>query len=200
MVKLDGNPGDAFTIRVAGKLYSLYVSQSNTNSAHEHLATVVPQIISGYAVLQYESSDDKNTADFVKPAKGYPALPTSTPYMDYAGVMIDDATVFDYASPAAAPYIAFPPPSNDQVSQTIKFNMARPNATTWVANGTGLPHTLYEANEPLIWTDVWQGVEQALDENEGSFAGTPLLMANSIAVVPELGSVVDLIFIVRGGK
>jgi hypothetical protein len=120
--------------------------------------------------------------------------------MDYSSIMLDNATQFNYSSPSAAPFIAFPPPSNDEVQQTIFLDMSRPNATIWAANGTGLHHSLYEGIEPLIWTDVWKGVEEAMEDNEGSFAGSSLIMANSITVVPELGSVVDLIFVVAAGK
>lgn len=201
MVKLDGKPGNAFTIRVAGKFPLSDAACSNANDAYKRLANVAPQVISGYAVLQYESYDKPlNPTPFAKPADGYPSLPTSTPYMDYSSVMLNNATEFNFGAPNAAPFIALPPPSNDEVHQTIFLDMSRPNATMWAANGTGLHHSLYEEIDPLIWKDVWQSVEEAIDENEGSFVGSPLIMADSIAVVPELGSVVDLIFVVAAGQ
>ncbi|KAF8910322.1 multicopper oxidase-domain-containing protein [Mucidula mucida] len=176
-VKLDKAAGSSYTIRVA--------------------SNVVPQFISGYAILQYAG----DAQELVKPAAGYPALPTSTASLSYSGALLTtadgldaNATLFDESGPAAAPYIANPPPSNDEVKQTLFFDMSRPNATIWAINNTGLPQGLYEDNEsPLIWDSVWKEV---LEADDGPLAGTPLLMAKSVYVVPEKDSVVDLVFLV----
>lgn len=176
-MKLDKAAGSSYTIRVA--------------------SNVVPQFISGYAILQYAG----DAQELVKPAAGYPALPTSTASLSYSGALLTtadgldaNATLFDESGPAAAPYIANPPPSNDEVKQTLFFDMSRPNATIWAINNTGLPQGLYEDNEsPLIWDSVWKEV---LEADDGPLAGTPLLMAKSVYVVPEKDSVVDLVFLV----
>ncbi|PBK99629.1 hypothetical protein ARMGADRAFT_1125788 [Armillaria gallica] len=187
LVKLTGTPGQAYTIRVA--------------------ANVQPQVKSGYGIFQYASPDPSVTPTLVKPAAGYPALPTSTPFIDYTGAPLTtatggtcNATVFDYASDQAAPYVADPPPSNDQVAHTLFLNMRRPNGITWVANGTGLQTGLYENGDPLIWDSVWREVLEAATENTGPFAGSELVEADSLYVVPELGSVVDLVFRVHGSN
>ncbi|KAG7443568.1 uncharacterized protein BT62DRAFT_1033638 [Guyanagaster necrorhizus] len=187
LVKLTGTPGEAYTIRVA--------------------ANVVPQVKSGYGILQYASPDPFVTPTLVKPSVGYPALPTSAASIDYTGTLLTtatgakcNATEFDYTSEQASPYIADPPPSNNNVTQTLFLNMKRPNATTWTANGTGLQTGLYENGEPLIWDSVWRGVLEAADEDTGPFAGSQLVLADSVYVVPEQGSVVDLIFLVHGAQ
>ncbi|KAK0467199.1 Cupredoxin [Desarmillaria tabescens] len=187
LVKLTGTPGEAYTIRVA--------------------ANVAPQVKTGYGILQYASPDPSATPTLVKPAAGYPALPTSTAYIDYSSAALTtatgaecNATIFDYTSDQAAPYVADPPPSNDQVAHTFFLNMKRPNATIWTANGTGLQTGVYENGDPLIWDSVWRGVLEAATENVGPYAGSSLVLADSVYVVPEVGSVVDLIFIVHGAN
>jgi len=118
--------------------------------------------------------------------------------MDYTSLLINNGTEFSFLSPGALPFTPNPPPSNDEVTQTIFFDMSRPNATTWAANGTGLPFEVYEETDPLIWEDVWTDVQEEIEQGQGEFVDSPLLMAHSVAVIPTLGSVVDLVFVVKG--
>lgn len=172
-IKLDKAPGSAYTIRIA--------------------ANVAPQMISGYAVLQYASLDG-TTAEFVK-AEGYPALPPSKPSVHYSGALLTtatglshNATDFDDYGTGAAPFVASSPPGNDQVAQTFFFDMSRPNGTIWAMNDTGLHQSLYEDNGPLIWDSVWRSV--AADKSG-------VLGAHSIDFVNQKDAVVDLVFVVN---
>ncbi|KIY71220.1 multicopper oxidase [Cylindrobasidium torrendii FP15055 ss-10] len=176
-LKLDGEPGSSYTIRAA--------------------ALVVPQLISGYAVLQYKPCNDKASAKLVSPARGFPALPASTPYIGYNGLPLTvadglqrNATIFEQAGPLAAPFIPTPPPSNDEVAQTFIYTMSRPNATQWAMNGTGLNRMYYEDNNPLIWKSVYQPFV------DGTAGNTSMANSHSIEVIDNLNSVVDLIITV----
>lgn len=182
-IKLDKEPGSSYTIRVS--------------------ANVLPQSISGYAILQYASSDGR-LAPLSKPAPGFPALPTSSAFISYASTPLTtaqglsaNATEFDPSGPGAAPYIRNPPPSTEFVSQTLFFHMSRPNATSWAINDTGLQSDMYENSErPLIWESVWSGVVEAVMDGVGPYVNSSLVESDSIYLVPNLNTVVDLIFLV----
>ncbi|KIY68202.1 multicopper oxidase [Cylindrobasidium torrendii FP15055 ss-10] len=182
-IKLDKAPGSAYTIRVA--------------------SNVVPQIISGYAVLQYSTILNSTllggSADLVA-QEGFPALPTSTPYMGYDGAPLTiadgleaNATVFVENGPAAAPLVSTPPPSTDSVGETLFFDLSRPNATMWAMNHTGLHQSLYEDIKPIIWSSVWKPIAAGEVPQEDMAA----MASDSVLIIPELGTVVDMIFTVK---
>ncbi|KIY43564.1 hypothetical protein FISHEDRAFT_52806 [Fistulina hepatica ATCC 64428] len=183
LVKLDKDPGSAYTVRVA--------------------ANVVPQILSGYAILQYVSIDNTVTTEFKVPAEGYPSLPVSVAYMDYTGTALTTAdgltaNATEFEPLTSSPYIPSKPPlpdgSDTNMSiETLFLDMSRPNATVWAANHTGLQPSLYEnLSTPIIWDGVWQEVMQTLDNETGALSGTRLMAADSITAVDN-GTIVDLI-------
>lgn len=182
-IKLDKEPGSSYTIRVS--------------------ANVLPQIISGYGILQYDSNNGQ-LAPLLKPAHGFPALPTSNASISYASIPLTtaqglaaNATEFDPSGPNAAPYIPNPPPSTDFVAQTLFFHMSRPNATSWAINDTGLQIGMYENTErPLIWKSVWSEVVEAVQDGVGPYVNSSLVESGSVYLVPVPNTVVDLIFVV----
>ncbi|CCO37899.1 Laccase-1 [Rhizoctonia solani AG-1 IB] len=105
-VKLD-QPVSDYTIRVA--------------------AVVLPQIISGHAILSYTV----NGATSVGAVKtSIPPTP-KTPYIDYAGTIIKGGK--DLITPALSPFPAMPPPQGNP-SLTLNMNITRAGEFGWVLN------------------------------------------------------------------
>ncbi|QRV77388.1 Multicopper oxidase [Ceratobasidium sp. AG-Ba] len=100
-VKLDQTPGD-YVIRTA--------------------AVVLPQILTGYAILSYNTAKADPTT-----------LPTSkSPWIDYAGNIINGGT--DLVPANLAPYPANPPPQG-AADLTLAMNVTRTSEFGWVLNG-----------------------------------------------------------------
>jgi hypothetical protein len=171
-IKLDKDAGSAYTMRVS--------------------ANVVPQVITGYAILEYGKSD----AELKAPAEGYPPIPQSKPYMNYSSGAIDGAKVFEPFT-QGPPFPANPPPKTS--NGTLFLEMSRPLATVWAANDTGLIADIFEDMSPLIWDTVWPGVQEAIDNGTGPYANTKLIEADSISFVP-LMTTLDLVINVTGAE
>ncbi|KAI0768684.1 Cupredoxin [Trametes elegans] len=187
LVKLDKEPGSVYTIRAA--------------------ANVVPQIVSAYGVFKYTGNSGAQKA-LVAPASGYPAIPQSSAAMDYAGAPVALKTDSNNSeAPKAAlldpwtdapPYPANPPPTEADGNITmVVLGMSRPNATIWAANSTGLQGVLYEEGDPLIWPTVWKPAAEAIVNNTGALAGSALINAHSVTILPN-DTLVDIIITVVG--
>ncbi|QRW02683.1 Multicopper oxidase [Ceratobasidium sp. AG-Ba] len=106
-VKLDQPVAD-YTIRVA--------------------AVVLPQVISGHAILSYTTTQSTGNG-LVKTS----VLPTAkTPYINYAGNIINGGT--DLVTAKLAPYPNAPPPQG-KPDLTLSLNVTRTNEFGWVLNG-----------------------------------------------------------------
>lgn len=136
MVKLDKDDGSAYTIRAA--------------------ANVVPQVITGYGVLQYTDVPGRANSkeNFAAPTEGYPALPQSSAAMDYTGAPIAISDIAEDAATELDPWTDAPPfPASPPLMESdgnitmVVLGMSRPNATTWAANSTGLQGPLYEESD-----------------------------------------------------
>ncbi|CEL56414.1 Laccase-1 OS=Emericella nidulans (strain FGSC A4 / ATCC 38163 / CBS 112,46 / NRRL 194 / M139) GN=yA PE=2 SV=3 [Rhizoctonia solani AG-1 IB] len=91
-------------------------------------AVVLPQIISGHAILSYTV----NGATSVGAVKtSIPPTP-KTPYIDYAGTIIGGGK--DLITPALSPFPATPPPQGNP-SLTLNMNITRAGEFGWVLNG-----------------------------------------------------------------
>ncbi|KAI5829857.1 hypothetical protein K523DRAFT_352145 [Schizophyllum commune Tattone D] len=187
LVKLDKDAGAAYTIRAA--------------------ANVVPQVITGYGVLQYSGNSTINTSTkntFVAPATGYPALPTSAASMDYTGAPVGRNNTAKTLTTELDPWVDAPPfPANPPLTEAdgnitmVVLGMSRPNSTTWAANNTGLQGPLYEEGDPLIWPSVWKPAAEAMQNNSGPLAGSALINAKSVTILPN-DTIVDVIMTVTG--
>ncbi|KAG9088810.1 hypothetical protein FRC07_012470, partial [Ceratobasidium sp. 392] len=105
-VKLDQPVAD-YTIRVA--------------------AVVLPQIISGHAILSYTTTGSTGYGQ-VKTS----VLPTpKTPYIDYAGSIVNGGT--DLVTAKLAPYPNTPPPQG-KADVTLRLNVTRTDEFGWVLN------------------------------------------------------------------
>ncbi|KAF8600502.1 hypothetical protein BDV93DRAFT_608649 [Ceratobasidium sp. AG-I] len=110
-VKLDQPVAD-YTIRVA--------------------AVVLPQLISGYGILSYTTNGTTGNG-FVQTS----TLPgAKTPYIDYAGTIINGGT--DLVTAKLAPFPNTPPPQGNP-SLTLRMNVTRTDEFGWVLNGTQSP-------------------------------------------------------------
>ncbi|TRM69923.1 Cupredoxin [Schizophyllum amplum] len=176
MIKLDKDAGSAYTIRAA--------------------ANVVPQVLTGYGILQYTPRMVTNSPNtFSSPADGYPALPPSTASMDYTGKPNTSSGAATELDPwtDAPPFPAIPPLTEEDGNITlVVLDMSRANATTWAANHTGLAGVLYEDNDPLLWPAMWQAAQEAIEEGTGSLAGSALINATSITFLPN-DTIVDIV-------
>ncbi|KAG8742441.1 hypothetical protein FRC10_001408 [Ceratobasidium sp. 414] len=153
-VKLDQPVAD-YTIRVA--------------------AVVLPQLISGYAVLSYTTTGSTGNG-LVQTS----VLPTpKTPYIDYAGTIMNGGT--DLVTAQLAPYPNAPPPQGNS-TLTLHMNVARTNEFSWVLNGnTWTPPA--EDSAPLLFQPAQVA---ALDQQ--------------VYFSYKNGSVVDIIFTVTAGN
>ncbi|KAL1748820.1 Cupredoxin [Schizophyllum fasciatum] len=175
MIKLDKEAGSAYTIRAA--------------------ANVIPQMLTGYGVLQYRGASTSSA--FAAPDKGYPALPPSKPSMAYDSKPIGDSLK---SSPVFDPFVDGPPfPANPPVlegeglnAKLVTLDMSRPKATRWAANHTGLPGVLYEEHDPLLWPNMYSAAKQAIEQGTGSLAGSPVIDAMSISILPN-NTLVDVL-------
>ena len=187
LVKLDKDAGAAYTIRAA--------------------ANVVPQVITGYGVLQYSGNSTINTSTkntFVAPATGYPALPTSAASMDYTGAPVGRNDTAKTLTTELDPWVDAPPfPARPPLTEAdgnitmVILGMSRPSSTTWAANNTGLQGPLYEEGDPLIWPSVWKPAAEAMQNNSGPLAGSALINAKSVTILPN-DTIVDVIMTVTG--
>ncbi|KAG8723960.1 hypothetical protein FRC12_024401, partial [Ceratobasidium sp. 428] len=115
-VKLDQTPGD-YLIRTA--------------------AVVLPQMITGYSILSYNTAK----ADATK-------LPAAKkPWIDYAGNIINGGN--DLVMSNLAPYPATPPPQG-KADKTILLNVTRSEEFGWVLNGNKW-HELPDNTTPLLF-------------------------------------------------
>ncbi|KAL1738426.1 multicopper oxidase-domain-containing protein, partial [Schizophyllum fasciatum] len=187
MVKLDKDAGSAYTIRSA--------------------ANVVPQVITGYGILQYGGNSTANTSiknTFAAPAQGYPALPQSSASMDYTGAPLGRNDTAKTPSAELDPWTDAPPfPARPPLTEAdgnitmVVLGMNRPNSTTWAANSTGLKGPLYEDGNPLIWPSVWKPAAEAMQNNSGPLAGSALINAKSVTILPN-DTIVDVVMTVTG--
>ncbi|CAE6393768.1 unnamed protein product [Rhizoctonia solani] len=91
-------------------------------------AVVLPQIISGHAILSY-TVNGTTSVGAVKAS----VLPTPrTPYIDYAGTIINGGK--DLVTPALSPFPNTPPPQGNP-SLTLNMNITRVDEFGWVLNG-----------------------------------------------------------------
>ncbi|KAL1727350.1 Cupredoxin [Schizophyllum commune] len=176
MVKLDKDAGSSYTIRAA--------------------ANVVPQMLTGYGILQYKGAKQQNT--FAPPAQGYPALPSSKPSMAYDSKPVAaDNNLNATSAPEFDPFVDGPPfPAKPPILQgnttLVVLDMSRHNVTRWAANHTGLPGTLYEDHDPILWPEVYAEVKEAIEYGTGSFAGSLVMDAMSMTILPN-DTIVDIL-------
>ncbi|KAG8696034.1 hypothetical protein FRC09_008787, partial [Ceratobasidium sp. 395] len=171
-VKLDQPVAD-YTIRVA--------------------AVVLPQIISGHAILSYTTTG----------STGYGQVKTSvlpapkTPYIDYAGTIINGGT--DLVTARLAPYPNTPPPQG-KASLTLRMNVTRTDEFGWVLNGED-ESTTANLGLRLIWPTGNTWAPPADDFLPLLFQPTQMnKMDSRIYFSYKNGSVVDLIFTVTAGN
>ena len=176
MVKLDKAVGSSYTIRAA--------------------ANVVPQMLTGYGILQYKGAKQQST--FAPPAQGYPALPSSKPSMAYDSKPVTAGNNLNATSvPEFDPFVDGPPfPAKPPILQgnttLVTLDMSRHNVTRWAANHTGLPGTLYEDHDPLIWPEVYAAAKEAIEYGTGSLVGSPVMDAMSMTILPN-DTIVDIL-------
>lgn len=91
-------------------------------------AVVLPQLISGYAILSYTTTGATGTGLVTKTT-----LPSAkNPWIDYAGNIINGGT--DLVQANLAPFPDYPPPQG-KANVTLTFNVTRTSEFGWVLNG-----------------------------------------------------------------
>ncbi|KAG8726945.1 hypothetical protein FRC10_006608, partial [Ceratobasidium sp. 414] len=122
-----------------GERYQFFVKLNQT--AGDYLirtsAVVLPQLITGYAIMSYNTPK----ADPTK-------LPTSkNPWVDYAGNIINGGV--DLVMSNLSPYPALPPPQGP-ADRTLNLNVTRIEEFGWVLNGNKW-HELPDDTTPLLF-------------------------------------------------
>ncbi|KAJ1302187.1 hypothetical protein OPQ81_001014 [Rhizoctonia solani] len=138
-------------------------------------AVVLPQLISGYAILSYVNSG-KTGAGIVEK---YTLPAAKNPYIDYAGNIINGG--FDLVQANMAPFPAYAPPQG-KADVTLALNVTRSSEFGWVLNGNSW-HEPADDFTPLLFQP---GQIASLDDK--------------VYFSYPNGSVVDIIFTVTAGN
>ncbi|CAE6471189.1 unnamed protein product [Rhizoctonia solani] len=138
-------------------------------------AVVLPQLISGYAILSYVNSGKTGTGVVEK----YTLPAAKNPYIDYAGNIINGGV--DLVQANLSPFPAYPPPQGP-ADLTLPLNVTRSSEFGWVLNGNSW-HEPGDDFTPLLFQP---GQVASLDDKVYFSYGN--------------GTLVDIIFTVTAGN
>ncbi|KAG8704056.1 hypothetical protein FRC08_002481 [Ceratobasidium sp. 394] len=138
-------------------------------------AVVLPQLISGHAILSYRT--DCSTGNGL--VRAYKLPTPKTPYINYAGTIINGGT--DLVTAQLAPYPNTPPPQGN-ASLTLNLDVARTSEFAWALNGN-------------TWTPPPDGFVPLLFQPAQIAA-----LDKKVYFSYKNGSVVDIIFTVTAGN